>query len=118
MKNNKQRKKYKVICLYNRNIRIPIEVYNKIYKEVLNFMSAELCVFLAKNNVIKKFINYSVANHYYCNHNAPLCPPIRINTEFDWSTTKEGHYFWHKLSNEFILSVVLKSRIDRTELSV
>lgn len=103
MKNNKQRKKYKVICLYNRNIRIPIKVYNKIYKEVLNSMSAELCVFLAKNNVIKKFINYSVAYHYYCNHNAPFCSRVRINTAFGWSTTKEGHNFWRKLFNEFTL---------------
>lgn len=98
-KENSPKRKFKVVNLYNKRIKIPIEMYDEIYKKVLHSMSAELFVFLTKNKVIKKFINYTIAD-YYCNQNAPFPLYININTAFDWTGTKEGYDFWNNIYNK------------------
>lgn len=101
-KENSPKRKFKVVNLYNKRIMIPIEMYDEIYKKVLHSMSAELFVFLTKNKVIKKFMNYVIADYYYCNQNAPFPLYTNINTAFGWNGTKEGYGFWYNLYLEFI----------------
>lgn len=97
----KKKPKFKTVELHNEKIKMPIEIYDEIYKEILQCMSAELFVFLTKNKAIKKFINYSIADYYYCGKNAPFSLYINISTAFGWYTTKEGYEFWCKLHHEF-----------------
>lgn len=101
-KENSPKRKFKVVNLYNKRIRIPIEVYDEIYKKVLHSMSAELFIFLTKNKVVKKFIDYSIADYYYCGQSGPFYLYIDISTAFSWTTTKEGYDFWCKLYHKFI----------------
>lgn len=101
-KENSPKRKFKVVNLYNKRIKIPIEIYDEIYKKVLRAMSAELFVFLTKNKVIKRFINYSVADYYYCSQSAPSSLYVNFSTAFGWTTTKEGYDFWCNLYHKFI----------------
>lgn len=96
-----KKSKFKTVELYNHKIKMPIEVYDEIYKKVLYAMSAELFIFLTKKKVIKKFINYSIADYYYFNQSAPFFLCININTAFGWITTKEGYDFWYNLYREY-----------------
>ena len=98
---NRPKRKFKTVELYNHKIKMPIEVYDEIYKKVLYAMSAELFIFLTKKKVIKKFINYSIADYYYCSQSAPFSLYININTAFGWTTTKEGYDFWCNLYREY-----------------
>lgn len=102
MKKEQLKRKFKTVELYNKKIKIPVEIYDETYKKVLQGMSAEMFVFLTKNKVIKKFMNYAIADYYYCNQNAPFPLYINIDTAFGWTGTKEGYDFWCNLYLEFI----------------
>lgn len=114
----KKKPKFKVVNLYNKRIRIPIEMYDEIYKKVLRSMSAELFVFLTKNKVIKRFINYCIADYCDCNQSVPSSLYIIFSNAFDWTATKEGHGFWcnlyHKytdsLTNNFNIKNIIKMK--------